>query len=163
MGLWSLRFGPAGFGMLCVAVAQTLGTHAAEPVAVSDANLVPYVIRDGAIPASLTGTAGNPAEGAKIVVDRGLGNCMGCHAVGILKEPFPGNLGPDLAGIGSRSTAGELRLRLVDPKRLNAATSMPAFYKVDGLQRVTAQYVGKPILSAAQIEDVIAYLMTLKN
>lgn len=160
-----LQSGPAGFAMMLCLVATPMLTaaDAAEPVTVSDAKLIPYVVRDGAIPKSLTGAAGNPAEGAKIAIDRSLGNCMSCHAVGLPNEPFPGNLGPDLAGIGSRSTAGELRLRLVDPKRLNAGTSMPAFYKVDGLNRVAAQYIGKSILTAAQIEDVIAYLMTLKN
>jgi len=136
---------------------------AAAPVKVSDDHLVPYVIADDAIPQSLTGQAGDPAAGAKIVADRGLGNCLSCHAAGLVNEPFPGNVGPDLAGVGGRLSAGQLRLRLVDPKRLNEATSMPAFYKVAGLDRVAAAYVGRPILTAQQVEDVIAYLATLKN
>ena len=160
----ALRAGPAGFGLVCFAAMRLLpAAYAAEPVTVRDANLVPYVIVGNAIPKSLTGAAGNPEEGAKIIVDRRLGNCMSCHAVGMPKEPFPGNLGPDLAGVGNRLSPGELRLRLVDPKRVNDATSMPAYYKIDGLDRVAAQYIGKPILTAAQIEDVIAYLMTLRN
>ena len=149
---------------MCIMMTQAVvAARAAAPITIKDDDLVPYTIVDNAIPQSLTGAGGDAARGAKIVVDRGLGNCMSCHGVGMPQEPFPGNVGPDLAGVGSRLSAGELRLRLVDPKRLNEATSMPAFYKVEGLNRVARRYAGKPILTAAEIEDVIAYLLTLRR
>ncbi|HYM29906.1 MAG TPA: sulfur oxidation c-type cytochrome SoxX [Candidatus Cybelea sp.] len=147
---------------ICI-VAPLLWPGPARPVEVKDDHLVAYDVVDGAIPKSLTGHPGVAAAGAHVAVDRSLGNCMSCHAVGQPKEEFPGNVGPDLAGVGSRLKEGEIRLRIVDPKRLNEATSMPAFYKVDGLDRVAKAYAGKPILTAEQVEDLVAYLMTLKN
>lgn len=135
----------------------------AETAAVQDDHLNSYTIEDYSIAKSLTGKPGDPNAGAKVAVDRSLGNCLGCHAVPIPGEPFPGNVGPDLAGVGARLTEGQLRLRLVDPKRVNEATSMPAFYKVDGLNRVATKFAGKPMLTAEQIEDLVAYLMTLKH
>jgi L-cysteine S-thiosulfotransferase len=150
-------------GLLATAAALAPSALVAETVAVQDDHLNPYTIEDYSIRKSLTGKPGDPQAGAKVAVDRQLGNCLGCHAVPIPGEPFPGNVGPDLAGVGARLTEGELRLRLVDPKRVNEATSMPAFYKVDGLNRVAAKFAGKPMLTAEQVEDLVAYLASLKH
>jgi sulfur-oxidizing protein SoxX len=125
-------------------------------------SLRPYRIVGDAIPASLTGTKGDPARGRTIVMNR-QSTCLLCHFGPFPEEKFQGNLAPDLKGTGSRWSEGQLRLRLVDPGRLNPATIMPAFYRVDGLQRVAAAFRGKPILSAEQIEDVVAFLSTLRD
>ena len=102
-----------------------------------------------------------PARGRRIVLDRETGNCLICHKVPEPAEPFQGDLGPDLSGVGTRLTAGQIRLRLVDESRLNPQTLMPPYYRVEGLSRVSARYRGKPVLTAQEIEDVVAYLGTL--
>jgi L-cysteine S-thiosulfotransferase len=120
------------------------------------------VVRD-AIPASLTGKPGDPARGRAIVANRTVGLCLLCHSGPIPEERFQGNLAPSLAGAGSRSTPAQLRLRIVDAARLNPDTIMPPYFRVDGLSRVAKNFQGKTILSAQQIEDVVAYLATLKD
>ena len=120
-----------------------------------------YEIIDFAIPHSLTGAAGDPARGERIVRDADNATCLICHAVPIAGEPDPGNIGPPLDGVGSRYTAGELRLRLVAPQLLNPETVMPSYFRSDGLHRVATEYEGKTVYDASEIEDVIAYLMTL--
>jgi sulfur-oxidizing protein SoxX len=117
----------------------------------------------GAIPQSLTGAPGNAERGRAIVVNRQVGLCLLCHNGPFPEEKFQGTLAPDLKGAGSRATEGQLRLRIVDASRLNADTIMPPYYRVDGLARVAPAFQGKPILTAEQIEDVIAYLATLKD
>jgi sulfur-oxidizing protein SoxX len=119
------------------------------------------VLADDALP-PLTGAAGDAARGRAIVVNRQLGLCLLCHSGPFPEERFQGDLGPDLEGVGARLTEGQLRLRLVDPARLNARTLMPSYYRTEGLTRVARAYRGKPVLSAQQIEDVVAYLATLK-
>jgi sulfur-oxidizing protein SoxX len=126
-------------------------------------DLKPYAIVGDEIPASLTGAPGDPARGRAIVGNRQVGLCLLCHAGPFPEERFQGNLAPDLAGAGARANAGELRLRIVDASRLNPNTIMPPYYRVDGLARVAPSFRGKPILSAEQIEDVVAFLMTLKD
>ncbi len=120
-----------------------------------------YEIVDFAIPNSLTGAAGDPERGKRIVRDASNATCLICHALPIEGEPDPGNIGPPLDGVGSRYTAGELRLRLVEPQFLNPETVMPSYYRSDGLHRVAAEYEGKTVYGASEIEDVIAYLVTL--
>jgi sulfur-oxidizing protein SoxX len=120
-----------------------------------------YAIAGDAIPASLTGATGDPARGRTVVIDRRLGACLLCHTGPFAEEKFQGTLAPDLSGAGSRWSEGQLRLRLVDPTRLNADTIMPAYYRVEGLTRVGLAWRGKPILTAEEIEDVIAFLATL--
>lgn len=145
-------------GVSVVAAAIVL----ANAVAHAQAPLQPYQIVDSAIPESLTGALGDAARGRAIVVRRE-NTCLLCHSGPFPEQRFQGNLSPDLTGVGSRWTAGELRLRLVDPGRLNPATIMPSYYRVDGLNRVAANWRGKPILTAEQIEDVVAYLGTLRD
>jgi sulfur-oxidizing protein SoxX len=114
------------------------------------------------IPASLTGAKGDPARGRAIVANRQLGLCLLCHAGPFPEERFQGDLGPDLKGVGARLSVGEIRARIVDPGRANPDTLMPAYYKADGLNRVAIAVRGKTILTAEQIEDIVAYLVTLK-
>jgi sulfur-oxidizing protein SoxX len=105
---------------------------------------------------------GDAARGRAIVASRQQGLCLLCHTGPIPEEPFQGNLAPDLAGAGSRWNAAQLRARIVDPSRFNPATIMPAYYKTEGLVRVAPAMKGKPIFTAQQVEDVVAYLQTLK-
>ena len=140
---------------LAVSIIFAAVTHAQEP-------LRPYQIVGNAIPASLTGKPGDPARGRAIVLDR-QSTCLLCHSGPFPEERFQGDLSPNLKGAGARWTEGELRLRIVDDSRLNPATIMPSYYKIDGLTRVGAAWRGKPILTAEQIEDVVAYLVTLRD
>jgi sulfur-oxidizing protein SoxX len=113
------------------------------------------------IPASLTGAKGDPARGRAIVANRQVGLCLLCHTGPFPEERFQGNLAPDLRE-AARLTEAEIRLRLVDPARANPRTIMPAYYRTESLTRVAPAYRGKPVLTAEQIEDVVAYLVTLK-
>ena len=113
------------------------------------------------IPASLTGAKGDPVRGRAIVANRQVGLCLLCHSGPFPEERFQGNLAPDLRS-AARLSEAEIRLRLVDPARVNPQTIMPAYYRAEGLTRVAPSFRGKTILSAEQIEDVIAYLVTLK-
>ena len=115
------------------------------------------------IPESLTGARGDPARGRAIVASRQVGLCLLCHSGPFPEERFQGNLAPDLRGAGKRWTEAELRLRIVDSGRINPATIMPAYHRTEGLVRVAPAWRGKPVLSAEQIEDVVAFLMTLKD
>jgi sulfur-oxidizing protein SoxX len=142
-----------------VAVALAAAARAAD----TETALRPYAVVGDAIPASLTGKPGNPARGRAIVMNRQVGMCLLCHAGPFPQERFQGNIGPDLQGAGSRWSEGQLRLRLVDASRINPATIMPPYYRIEGLARVAPPFRGKPILSAEQIEDVVAYLETLRG
>ena len=115
------------------------------------------------IPASLTGAKGDAARGRAIVTNRQLGLCLLCHTGPFPEERFQGNLAPDLAGAGKRWSEGQLRLRIIDSSRINPATIMPAYHRTDGLTRVAPAWRGKPVLSAEQIEDVVAFLTTLRD
>jgi sulfur-oxidizing protein SoxX len=126
------------------------------------AELVHYTITGDAIPDSLTGTKGDAARGRVIVANRNGGLCLLCHSGPIPEDHFQGNIGPDLSGAGSRWSEGQLRLRIVDASKFNANTIMPPFYRIEGLSRVPAAYRDKPVLTALEVEDVVAYLMTLK-
>lgn len=121
-----------------------------------------YVVENNGIAAPLTSEPGDPARGAKLVVDRDLGNCVACHALAVDAEFF-GTTGPSLVDVGSRLSPAQVRLRVVDPKRINPATMMPAYFRTEGLQRVLPEFVGKTILSAQQVEDVVAFLATQKQ
>lgn len=118
-----------------------------------------FLMASGAPP--LTATSSDPDAGRRIVEDRALSACTLCHAGPFPKPHLQGTVGPNLAGVGSRLTADALRERLIDPRKANPDTVMPAYHVSDGLNRVGATWIGRPILTAQQIEDVVAYLETL--
>jgi L-cysteine S-thiosulfotransferase len=106
--------------------------------------------------------AGDPQRGRQIVANRQVGMCLLCHAAPIPEERFQGDLAPDLKGVGARLSEADIRARILDPARFNPDTIMPAYYKTEGLARVAGAFQGKTILSAEQIDDVVAYLVSLK-
>ncbi len=142
-GVW---FAAAALALPAVAGAQELRT---------------YDVVGGAIPQSLTGMPGDATRGRTLVLDRA-STCILCHNGPFPEVTFQGDLAPNLGGAGSRWSEGQLRLRLVDASRLNPATIMPSYYRVGGLDRIGAAWRGTPILSAEKIEDLVAYLATLR-
>jgi sulfur-oxidizing protein SoxX len=121
------------------------------------------VVEGDAIPEPLAARPGDAARGRAIVVNRSVGLCLLCHSGPIPEERFQGTLAPSLAGAGARWSVSQLRLRIVDGARLNPDTIMPPYYRTTGLHRVARAFEGKTILTAEQIEDVVAYLATLKD
>ncbi len=125
---------------------------------------------DGAVAKSLSGVPGDPASGADIM-NKGAGNCIACHQVTALSHlPFHGEIGPSLDGAADRWTEAELRGLVANAKNWFPDTMMPAFYKTEGFVRLGNAYTGKahegevaPLLTAQQVEDVVAFLMTLKE
>jgi len=151
--IYSRFFGVAVAVAFCAAAA--FGAQAGE--------LVTYKIVDETIPQSLTGKAGDPVKGRKTAINRKKGNCLGCHVMPIPEQADHGEVGPPLNGVGSRLGAAEMRLRIVNSKMINPDTIMPAFYHIDGFHRVQEKWKGKTIISAQDVEDIIAYLVTLKG
>jgi L-cysteine S-thiosulfotransferase len=129
----------------------------------ADEGLRPYIVVGNAIPESLTGMPGDAARGKAIVTSRQTGLCLLCHSAPLPEEKFQGTIGPDLGGAGSRYSEGELRLRMVDSRKFNPDTIMPSYYRLHGLERVAPAFRGKTVLSAEQIEDVVAFLKTLRD
>ena len=125
--------------------------------------LRPFTVVGDTIPSSLTGQKGDPARGRAIVTNRQVGLCLLCHFGPFPEERLQGTMAPDLKGAGTRSSEGQLRLRIVDAGRLNPDSIMPAYYRIDGLARVAPLFRGKPVLTAEQIEDVVAFLATLRE
>jgi sulfur-oxidizing protein SoxX len=113
------------------------------------------------LPRPLTETPGDPARGRAIVANRQVGLCLLCHSAPIPEERFQGNLAPDLRS-SARLTEGQIRLRIVDSSQVNPATIMPSFHRTEGFERVAPAFAGKPVLTAQQVEDVVAWLMTLR-
>ena len=142
---------------LCLA-----GAILALPCPAGAQGLRPYTVAGDAIPEPLTNVRGDVTRGRALVVER-TSTCILCHNGPFPEQKFQGDLAPSLAGSGSRWSEGQLRLRLVDASSLNPATIMPSYYRVDGLTRVGPAWRGKPILSAEQIEDIVAYLVTLRE
>ena len=124
--------------------------------------LAPYRIVGDGIPVSLTGSPADAERGRALVLVR-TSTCILCHSGPFPETRFQGDLAPGLAGAGSRWSESQLRLRLVDAAHFNPATIMPSYYRVDSLARVGTNWRGKPILSALQIEDIVAYLATLRE
>jgi sulfur-oxidizing protein SoxX len=121
---------------------------------------LPYRVEGDAIRDRLA-APGDPARGREVVLARDH-NCLLCHAVPEPAVRFMGNIGPPLAGVGARLSEGQIRLRIVDPVRLNPGSVMPSYYRVEGLNQVAQAWRGKPVLTAQQVEDTIAYLLTLR-
>ena len=134
----------------------------ALPAAAVAQELKPYTIVGDSIPESLTGQPGDAARGRALVLARS-STCILCHSGPFPEARFQGDLAPSLAGAGNRATTAQLRLRLVDASRINPETIMPSYYRVDGLTRVGSAWRDKPILTAEQIEDIVAYLATLRE
>ncbi|MGZ5724794.1 MAG: sulfur oxidation c-type cytochrome SoxX [Caldimonas sp.] len=145
-----------------VTAAAALTIAGSSALAEPPVGLPAYRVVGDAIAQPLTTAPGDPARGRRIIADRYLGMCLLCH-----RGPFPeeaqGTLAPDLAGAGARWSEGQLRLRIVDARRLNPATIMPSYYRIDGLERVGPAWRNQPVLDAQQIEDVIAFLRTLRD
>jgi sulfur-oxidizing protein SoxX len=133
---------------------------AAAPAGLAHANA--YAVIGDAIPSPLDGARGDAARGRAIVLNRQVGLCLLCHSGPFPEERFQGTIAPDLGGTGARLSEGQIRLRIVEPGRTNPATIMPAYYRREGLTRVAPAYRGKPVLTAGQIEDVVAFLVTLR-
>lgn len=153
---------------LCLAAAMsiTLATPAVTEIAPTE-----VAFSEGKIEASLTGTPGDPQNGIKVMTTAALGNCVACHTVGALPEvQFPGDIAPPLDGVADRWTEAELRGIVANAKMTFDGSFMPAFYKTEGFIRPGGGYTGRapegdlpPILTGQQIEDVVAYLLTLKE
>ena len=143
--------------------AITLGLLAGWLGSAAANGVVAFEVVGDAIPAPLTTAPADAARGRAIVASRQTGLCLLCHGGPFPEVRFQGNLAPDLRGAGSRWSAAQLRLRLADGRRLDAQSIMPAYHRVDGLTQVAAAWQGRPLLSAQQIEDVVAYLVTLKE
>ena len=116
----------------------------------------------GDAPAPQAALRGDPGRGRAIVASRQVGLCLLCHSGPIPEERFQGNLAPPLNGVGARLSEEQIRQRLLDPARDNPATIMPSYARTEGLERVAPSLRGKPLLTPQQIEDVVAYLGTLK-
>jgi L-cysteine S-thiosulfotransferase len=110
----------------------------------------------------LTTEVGNVARGRAIVANRQAGLCLLCHSAPIPEQAQQGNLAPDLAGVGARLNSEQLRLRMIDSRQINPESIMPAYFRATGFNRVSTAFGGKTILSAQQLEDVVAYLESLK-
>jgi sulfur-oxidizing protein SoxX len=137
------------------------GVLAGAPSTVLAQGVQTYTIDNGGIQAPLA-PAGDAARGRAAALSRESGNCFLCHAFPAADGVPAGNLGPPLAGVGARLNAAQLRLRVVDSSRVNANSIMPAYYRLEGLTQVAAAWRGKTLLTAQQVEDVVAYLMELK-
>ena len=130
-------------------------------------DMVKFEITGGDEPAiekSLTGKAGDPVNGRKVAINRKKGNCLACHTVTILKDvPYHGEVAPTLDGVAERYQPAQLRMMIVDQKKYFPDTIMPAMYRKADLHRVAKKFQGKTILTAQEVEDVLAFLLTLKD
>ena len=147
---------------LAGAAAATTESVAASAVKSEPGNLAGFsVIADG-IPEAIGGATGNAERGRALILGREAANCVLCHAVPEPSLRFSGNLGPPLGGVARTLSVAQLRLRIVDNMRVNPTTIMPSYYRIEGFDKVAGAYRGKPILDAEQIEDIVAYLATLR-
>lgn len=147
--------------LLFMALAISLGGVVVAGQAIG-APMPSYRVVDGGIPIALTDLPGDAMRGREIASNRQVGMCQLCHQVPASNDRFQGDIATSLAGAGSRWTASQLRLRMVDSRRVNADSVMPAYFKVDALHRVGATWRDQPILNAQQVEDVVAWLVSLK-
>jgi sulfur-oxidizing protein SoxX len=147
---------------LWLALVAGLVGLAAKAVARETGAAVEFVVVGDAIPAPLSGAKGDPARGRALIVTRDAANCVLCHAVTDSAVRYSGNVGPSLDGVARRLTVAQLRLRVADNLRVDPDSIMPSYYRTENLDRVASVYLGKPILDAGQVEDIVAYLATLK-
>ncbi len=143
------------FALLASVVNSMLATTVA-------AQTTTYTVVEDGIPVALTTQPGDATRGRDIVTNRQVGMCQLCHQVPASNDRFQGDIATNLAGAGARWTVPQLRLRIVDSRRVNAESVMPAYFKTQSLSRVGANWRDKPILNAQQVEDVVAWLATLK-
>lgn len=137
--------------------------HASERV-VSEESLKSYTITDEiAVNAALTDQAGDPVNGRKIAINRKKGNCLACHVMPVPEQQFHGETGPSLLGVASILSEGEIRMQVINSKVVNPDSMMPSFYRVTGYTRPAKKFIGKTILSAQEVEDVVAYLATFTS
>lgn len=158
--------GITGAGLLAASQgleAADQSTPSAIQVAEENALVAYEVIEESTIPQALTDQPGDPVNGREVAINRKKGNCLACHTMPIPEQSFHGEIGPDLNGVAARYEVGELRLRLVDPKVVNPDTIMPAYYRNAGFHRVLKNFDGKTLLTAQEVEDIVAYLQTLKD
>lgn len=149
--------------LITCAFVLLLSIPAAHADPKKDTKFYPWKMKNYAINKPFGDYKGNAERGRKIVINRNKGNCLACHVLPIKEEKFHGTIGPALTGIASRLKESEIRLRLADEQKINPITIMPGFYKnPKENNRVDDDYWGKPVLTAQETEDVIAYLMTLK-
>ncbi len=125
--------------------------------------LVPFEVVEDTIPAPLTSQPGDAERGRAVYVDRDRGHCLLCHVSAHVQEPFAGTIGPDLSTVADVYGAGQLRYRVVDSTLMNPDTVMPSYYRVDGLVQVDAAFDGQPVLTAQEVEDLIAFLLTFRG
>lgn len=156
-------------GVAILAVLLLSPTFGARAQAAGDAvsaDMQPYyewTAKDLSIATPIGGRQGNAARGRLLSTERKKGNCIACHALPIPEAEFPGEIGPPLMGVGNRLSEGEIRLRIVDAKQVNPATIMPGYYRNPKfLKNVKKKFRGKTVLTAQEIEDLVAYLVTLK-
>ena len=148
----------------CTAASAQIAAPVAVPVAASAAGFeAKFDVVDGAITRPLTDTPGDAARGRSVVVNKQLGLCLLCHSGPFPEERFQGTLAPSLSGAGARWSAAQLRLRIADSSRIDPDTVMPAYHRTAGLVRVAPAWQSKPALTAQQVEDVVAFLQTLKT
>lgn len=136
---------------------------AAQPVLADDAAFIAWTAQDDGIAAPLGGLNGDAQRGRTLVIRQDKGNCITCHALPIPEEGFHGTIGPSLIGVGARLSEAQLRLRVVDMQHLNPRSIMPGFYRDPAaLNQVAWEYAGRTMLTAQEVEDVVAYLRTLR-
>jgi sulfur-oxidizing protein SoxX len=144
--------------MIAMPLALTVDT-----LTLADQTFYSWKAENYAIKKPLAGLKGNPERGRKIVTDKQKGNCLACHQMPIQEEGFHGSFGPPLDGLGNRLTAAQIRLRIADEQLINPLTVMPSYYKnPKTINRISDEYFGKTVLTAQEVEDVVAYLSSLK-
>lgn len=153
-----MKLNPGVAGLLLLLA----GTAASQAQALPGPAVRSLQVVGDSIPQPLTDTPGDPSRGRAIVTNRQQGLCLLCHSGPFPEERFQGNLAPDLSGAGLRWTRGQLRLRIADARALYPDSVMPAYHRADGLVRVPAALAGVPLLGAQQVEDVVAFLETLR-
>jgi L-cysteine S-thiosulfotransferase len=147
--------------LIAIIVTALAGAHC--EASATETVLLPFQTAGDAVPGALGGLKGDARRGEEIIRDRRAGNCLICHRLPFKDEPFQGEIGPDLTGIGARLSAGQIRLRLIDESLINPQTLMPPYYRAANLNNVDPDYAGRPGLTAQQLEDVTAYLASQKE